>query len=75
MFLQVDSGKIAGRHRESPFPMITVKEAQDIVLSHCKSLGTETVYFTDGLGRVLAEDICAQDPLPPFPASVKDGYV
>lgn len=28
----------------------------------------------DGLGRVLAQDIYAKDNLPPFPASVKDGY-
>ena len=53
--------------------MITVKEAQDMVLSHCTLLGSEVVYFTDGLGRILAEDIYAKDSLPPFPASVKDG--
>ena len=28
----------------------------------------------DALDRVLAEDVKARDPLPPFPASVKDGY-
>ena len=28
----------------------------------------------DSFFRVLAEDIKAQDPLPPFPASIKDGY-
>ena len=26
------------------------------------------------MGRVLAQDIYAKDNLPPFPASVKDGY-
>lgn len=30
--------------------------------------------FAAGLGRVLAQDIYAKDNLPPFPASVKDGY-
>ncbi|XP_049918355.1 gephyrin a isoform X3 [Epinephelus moara] len=30
--------------------------------------------YPDGLGRVLAQDIYAKDNLPPFPASVKDGY-
>lgn len=29
---------------------------------------------TDGMGRVLAQDVYAKDNLPPFPASVKDGY-
>lgn len=26
------------------------------------------------MGRVLAQDVYAKDSLPPFPASVKDGY-
>lgn len=29
---------------------------------------------TDALGYYLAEDVYATDPLPPFPASIKDGY-
>ena len=32
------------------------------------------LFIADALGRVLAEDINAKDPLPPFPASIKDGY-
>ena len=50
---------------------------QEIVLRHCDSLelGAEAVPFSDTLGRVLAEDVAAKDPLPPFPASVKDGWV
>jgi gephyrin len=32
------------------------------------------VDFTEALGRVLAEDVFAKDPLPPFPASIKDVY-
>ncbi|KAL7992341.1 hypothetical protein Chor_016597 [Crotalus horridus] len=28
----------------------------------------------NGMGRVLAQDVYAKDNLPPFPASVKDGY-
>lgn len=30
--------------------------------------------MTDALGFYLAEDVFAADPLPPFPASIKDGY-
>lgn len=30
--------------------------------------------LSDGMGRVLAQDVYAKDNLPPFPASVKDGY-
>jgi gephyrin len=71
---RVDTSNIAGRDRISPWPMISVKEAQDMVLNHCDALGTETVAFGDALGRVLAQDVEAREPLPPFPASVKDGY-
>ncbi|XP_076833668.1 gephyrin a isoform X2 [Brachyhypopomus gauderio] len=31
-------------------------------------------HHTDGMGRVLAQEVYAKDNLPPFPASVKDGY-
>ena len=29
---------------------------------------------SDPLNRVLASDVFSKDPLPPFPASIKDGY-
>ncbi|EFJ48728.1 hypothetical protein VOLCADRAFT_90518 [Volvox carteri f. nagariensis] len=54
--------------------MISIPEAQDIVLSHTLPLGAVTVHLSDALGRVLAEDVHAPDSLPPFPASIKDGY-
>jgi gephyrin len=43
------------------------------VLEFCDVLGTEKVPFHRALGRVLAADVYAKDPLPPFPASIKDG--
>ncbi|PSN49099.1 hypothetical protein C0J52_13643 [Blattella germanica] len=70
----VDPSRIARRARESPFPMIDVTTAQRIVLEHAEVLGTERLAFSDTLGRVLAEDVYSKDPLPPFPASIKDGY-
>ncbi len=30
--------------------------------------------ISEALGGILAEDVFARDPLPPFPASIKDGY-
>uniref|UniRef100_A0AAQ4RNP4 Gephyrin n=1 Tax=Gasterosteus aculeatus aculeatus TaxID=481459 RepID=A0AAQ4RNP4_GASAC len=45
--------------------------------SKCVSVCARSAQFnaqTYGLGRVLAQDIYAKDNLPPFPASVKDGY-
>ena len=71
---KVDATNVANRARKSPFPMITVEEAQKIVLSHSTILGTKQIRFTEALGYVLAEDIFAKDSLPPFPASIKDGY-
>ena len=73
MTTKVDSSNVAGRARESPFPMISVNDAQKIVLDQCSTLGTIAVKFSDALGYVLAEDVFATDPLPPFPASIKDG--
>ncbi|GFR45630.1 hypothetical protein Agub_g7038 [Astrephomene gubernaculifera] len=58
----------------SAYKMISIPEAQDIVLSLTQPLGAVTVGLADALGRVLAEDVKAPDSLPPFPASIKDGY-
>ena len=65
---------VASRPRQSPYPMITVEEAQKIILSHSNALANEEIKFDDALHRVLAEDVIAGEPLPPFPASIKDGY-
>ena len=51
-----------------------VDQAQASVLGQCHTLGTTQVVFHEALNRVLAEDVFAKDPLPPFPASIKDGY-
>lgn len=65
----------AQRERESPYPMISVEEAVQIIFSHCPPTSqTEVVEVENALNRVLAEDVYAKDPLPPFPASIKDGY-
>ncbi|XP_065570003.1 gephyrin-like isoform X2 [Artemia franciscana] len=72
--VELDPELVARRHRESPYPMIAVEEAQGKVLEHCLSLGDVVKPLQFALGQVLAEDVYASDPLPPFPASVKDGY-
>ena len=69
-----DLSNVASRPRQSPFPMITVQEAQKIVLSHSHCLSDEEIQFDEALHRVLTENVVAGDPLPPFPASIKDGY-
>ena len=51
--------------------MIPVQEAMEIVLTVARRLPPVTVPIHEALGKVLAEDIRAPDPLPPYPASVK----
>uniref|UniRef100_A0A224YTW3 Molybdopterin biosynthesis protein n=1 Tax=Rhipicephalus zambeziensis TaxID=60191 RepID=A0A224YTW3_9ACAR len=68
------SSAVASRPRHSPYPLISVAYAQAIVLEQCSEIGVEQVSFQVACGRILAEDVHATDPLPPFPASIKDGY-
>nr|XP_043902850.1 gephyrin a isoform X3 [Solea senegalensis] len=75
----VDISKVARRHRMSPFPLTSMDKAFITVLEMTPILGIEVINYRSllsvgGLGRVLAQDIYAKDNLPPFPASVKDGY-
>jgi molybdopterin molybdotransferase len=53
--------------------MITVEEAEQIILAQLKDYGTETVPFEKALGRVLAEDIKADRDLPPYNRVTMDG--
>ncbi len=53
---------------------LTVQEALTAVLAGVSVLPAERVPLLDGLGRVLAEDVVAQDSLPPFANSSMDGY-
>lgn len=51
--------------------MLSSEEALNIVLNVAQRLPPITVSLHEALGKVLAEDIRAPDPLPPYPASVK----
>uniref|UniRef100_A0A8K9VGE7 Gephyrin n=1 Tax=Oncorhynchus mykiss TaxID=8022 RepID=A0A8K9VGE7_ONCMY len=74
VLLAVDITKVARRHRMSPFPLTSMDKAFITVLEMTAVLGTEIINYRDGMGRVLAQEVYAKDNLPPFPASVKDGY-
>lgn len=54
--------------------MLSVPEAQQIILSHFEPCDPEVVPLLESLGRVLAEHVVAQDDLPPFDNSAMDGY-
>ncbi|XP_056402178.1 gephyrin isoform X19 [Hyla sarda] len=51
-------------------PVCTLTSPVDSHMDHF--LQESTVQY--GMGRVLAQEVYAKDNLPPFPASVKDGY-
>lgn len=53
---------------------LSVLEARRLMLEQVQCLGTEIVGLDEALGRVLAQDICAQRDQPPFFASAMDGY-
>ncbi len=53
--------------------MITVAEAEALILSNVASFGIEEVPFMIAQGRVLAQDICADRPIPPYDRVTMDG--
>lgn len=59
---------------ESPYPMISIEEALALVERNVPLLPAVTVPFEQALGLVLAEDIFAAEPMPPFPAASVDGF-
>ena len=60
--------------RASTYPLIDADEAAALVLENTPVLGLEHVAIDDCAGRVLAEDLVAEAPLPAFPSSAVDGY-
>ncbi|CAB0044932.1 unnamed protein product [Trichogramma brassicae] len=73
--VSLNLNNVAGRLRESPYPMITIEESQDILLKTCDNdLPFVTIDIWECLGRVLAETVYSPCNLPPFRASIKDGY-
>lgn len=53
---------------------LTVQEALTAVLAGVSVVSAEQVPLLEALGRVLAQDVVAQDSLPPFANSSMDGY-
>lgn len=53
--------------------MVTVEEAEQIIMAQMVDYGKEAVPFHQALGRVLAEDVKADRDLPPFNRVTMDG--
>ena len=54
--------------------MISVSEAQQLIIKHTSTSKTTIITLKDALNYVLAEDITAPIPIPPFNQSAVDGY-
>ncbi len=53
---------------------ISIEDARRHVLEHTATLEPEQVDLDDALGRVLAVDAVAPNPVPPFDCSTMDGF-
>src|ERR687888_222591 len=54
--------------------LLTIEEAQRLILGRVRRLPCERVRLDEAAGRVLAEDATAVVDLPPFPSSAMDGF-
>ena len=54
--------------------LLTIDEAQRLILERVRRLPSEKVPLEDAHGRVLAEPALAAVDLPPFPSSAMDGF-
>jgi molybdopterin molybdotransferase len=54
--------------------LLSIADAQRLILEHARPLPAEAVPLEDAAHRVLAEPARAEIDLPPFPSSAMDGY-
>jgi hypothetical protein len=74
---QVSSGEsgIANDPRGRGFKTrATVEELTAWIAAHVSRLGAETIGLGEACGRVLARDLIARQPVPPFDRAAMDGY-
>jgi gephyrin len=69
------SAGASNRYRDSPYPMLPVEEALQLISLHTPSPELVTVPVDQHLiGSVLAENVTAREAVPAFRASIVDGY-
>ncbi|KAF2458855.1 gephyrin [Lineolata rhizophorae] len=64
------------RHRASPYPMLSVRDALDLIDTHTPAPSPVVAAVSEAgiVGAVLAEDVKAAEAVPAFRASIVDGY-
>lgn len=60
--------------RESPYPMVTIDAALDLIMARATPLNHEEVDALAADGRVLAVTLRAPEAIPDLPRSALDGY-
>ncbi len=67
---------VTRRYRSSPYPMIGVIEAQQLIASNIPECTVDVLSIKDHrlVGSVVAHDIQAPETVPAFRASIVDGY-
>ena len=65
----------SSRHRESPYPMLSVKDAVNTIIANSPSPTPIRMPVNGSLvGHILAEDVRASEAVPAYRASIVDGY-
>jgi gephyrin len=66
---------VTRRHRQSPYPMLSVEEGNALIDKYTQPLEIEIKEVDDKLiGYVIAEKVTAREPVPGYRASIVDGY-
>ncbi|KAI5846051.1 hypothetical protein BZA05DRAFT_406822 [Tricharina praecox] len=66
---------VTQRYRESPYPMLSVNEANAIIATETRHGKIVEMQVDENLvGYVLAKDVTAAEAVPAFRASIVDGY-
>jgi molybdopterin molybdotransferase len=65
---------VSGQPRAPVSALLELDEARRLVLGATGLLGSEDVELADALGRALAENVVAREPVPAFDSSAMDGF-
>lgn len=60
--------------RESPYPMVSIAEAERLIMAHVVPLAHEEVEALEADGRVLAAELRSPEAIPDLPKAAMDGY-
>ena len=61
-------------NNQRELPIVSVEEAQRVVLDSVHRLGAQRVPLLEAVGRVLAEDVVSDIDITPFNNAAMDGF-